>query len=118
MHNRANWSDKGHYVCETQKRDLGRVPVRQGCVWTLRESYDVLDAYTAGVPIELLAVAHKRSRAAIQQHLFNENGTRALKRVENYLNSGGERPYRHVGRWSYWVPNKELWKWRKQNENC
>lgn len=105
------WSDKGHYVCRSQYLDgICTAPSRQGCAWTNKESYDLLDAYTAGVEVWELARKHRRSLGAIESQLFNEE--RALHQASRYMAGYNNR---NVPRWSNWKPSIESIKRSKKH---
>ena len=83
---RDNWSNQGHYLISYPDADN---PPRQGCRWSPREDFDVLDWYTAGQPIEELCSKHGRSANAICVRLFGFSGcdSRALAGAQSLLKS-------------------------------
>lgn len=76
------WNNSGRYVA-VYPGSLN--PPRQGCRWNPKECFDLLNKYTAGVPVDVLARQHQRSQSAIDQQL-----PRALSGVEAYFQAADE----------------------------
>lgn len=78
---RRDWSNTHHYEISYASAEN---PPRQGCRWNPKEDFDLLNAYTSGVPTEKLARTHQRTLNAIAMRLFTE---RVLIGTEKYLST-------------------------------
>ncbi|KVF93505.1 hypothetical protein WJ21_26805 [Burkholderia vietnamiensis] len=70
------WSSAGRYVNGVPGSPE---PIRQGCRWTDKEDFDLLDAFTTGTPFRLLVAIHQRAPNAIEMRLGDRCMVGALR---------------------------------------